>query len=149
MPAFDDELARAIGRSMVGADEAVQRPTLLLAEDEVLVRIMIADELRNAGFRVIEVSNADEALDVLRHDSVDVRALFSDVRMPGTIDGAQLAHIVRSEFPHLKVVLTSGNSGSIEWPQHDGFFRKPYQLAQVIGHLNALLNEGTPLGHVR
>jgi PleD family two-component response regulator len=64
--------------------------TILVAEDEVLVRMVIADNLRSAGYTVVEASNAHEALELLRN-SVDVRLILSDVRMPGTIDGVALA----------------------------------------------------------
>lgn len=107
----------------------------------MLVRIMIADELRHAGFRVIEAKTADEALDLLRRDKDQPRLIFTDVRMPGTMDGAELARVVRTEFPMLRVVLTSGDLGSTKWTTHDGFFRKPYNTAQVVKHLKALLNE--------
>jgi CheY-like chemotaxis protein len=77
------------------------RDTILVVEDEVLVRMAIADNLRKARYAVIEASNAHEALDLLRN-GVDVRLIFSDVRMPGIIDGVALARIVRSEFPMVK-----------------------------------------------
>ena len=88
---------------MVGAKgkprkEPGLRHRILLVEDEVLVRMVIAEELRDAGYTVIEANSADEALDLLRHGEVDVQVIFSDVRMPGTIDGAMLARIVRSSW---------------------------------------------------
>lgn len=120
---------------MVGVQR--ERLTILVVEDQTFVRVMITDELRNAGFTVVETSNADEALVVLRHDSLDAHVLFSDVQMPGTIDGAELARLVRSEFPHLRVVLTSGIVKSIDGIEHDGFFPKPYQPADSSDISNA------------
>lgn len=121
------------------ATDSKQPAAVLVVEDEVLVRMMIADELRNAGFKVIEASNAHEGLELLRYNKNGVRVIFTDVRMPGTLDGAQLARIVRTEFPSLKVVLTSGTAGPADRAPHDGFFRKPYRPAQVIKQLKALL----------
>ena len=112
--------------------------TVLVVEDEVLVRMVVADELRNAGYTVIEASNAHEALDLLRN-SVDVRLIFSDVRMPGTMDGVGLARVVRSEFPMIKIVLTSANLTRFDWAEHDGFFQKPYDAAKIIKHIKTLL----------
>jgi two-component system, response regulator PdtaR len=115
------------------------RGTVLVVEDEVLVRMVIADNLRNARYIVIEASNAHEALDLL-HNGVDVRLIFSDVQMPGTMDGIALARIVRSEFPVIKIVLTSGNLTRLDGVEYDGFFPKPYDTDQIIKHINTLLD---------
>jgi two-component system, response regulator PdtaR len=89
-------------------DEQQPGSTILVVEDEVLLRMVIADKLRGAGYTVLETANADEAVEVLRHSS-DVRIVLSDIRMPGSIDGAKFAGFVRSEYPALKIVLTSGS----------------------------------------
>jgi two-component system, response regulator PdtaR len=132
---------------MVGATAAAYsahkkkiRCAILVVEDEVLVRMTIADALRNAGYTVIEASTAQEALELLRQKDVDVRLIFSDVRMPGTMDGAALACTVQTEFPVIKIVLTSGNLTSLDWAKYDGFFPKPYDPAQIIKHITTLLN---------
>src|SRR5438874_384004 len=76
--------------------EAKPAPTtILVVEDEVLVRMLIADQLRNAGYSVIEAADADEALALLAH-TFNVNVVLSDVQMPGSLDGAGLARIVRS-----------------------------------------------------
>ena len=115
------------------------RDTVLVVEDEVLVRMLVADELRKAGYIVIEASSAHEALDLLRN-GVDVRVIFSDVRMPGPMDGVGLARVVRSEFPMIKIVLTSGNLTPLDWAEHHGFFQKPYDAAKIIKHVKRLLD---------
>jgi two-component system, response regulator PdtaR len=99
-----------------------------------------ADELRNAGYTVPEASNADEALEVLRHTS-KVALVFTDLRMPGSMDGVKFAGFVRSEHPVLKIVLTSGDLAALDRPEHDGFFPKPYDGGKVIQHIKALLTE--------
>jgi CheY-like chemotaxis protein len=105
--------------------------TVLLVEDEVLVRLMIADKLRNAGYTVIEASSAQEALEVLRHTNVAVRVILSDIQMPGALDGVGLARKVRSEYPAIKIVLTSGYLTALDWTDHDGSFPKPYKSGQA------------------
>jgi CheY-like chemotaxis protein len=112
---------------------------IIVVEDEVMVRIVIADALRNAGYTVIEASSANEALEMLRSVGVDVRLVFSDVRMPGTMDGIGLAHAVRSEFPTIKIVLTSGNPTDLDLVDHDGFFPKPHNATKIIRYVKTLL----------
>ena len=114
--------------------------TVLVVEDEVLVRMAIADELRSAGYTVFEASNAHEALQVLRHSS-DVRLIFTDIRMPGSIDGIKLARLIGSEYPALKIVLTSGHLAAVDWVEHDGFFPKAYNATKIIQHFKALLDQ--------
>lgn len=114
------------------------RKSILLVEDEVMVRMMIADKLRQAGYTVIEAANAHEALEVLQHN-VEVRAILSDIRMPGTIDGVGLARMVRLQYPAIKIMLASGHLPVLDWAQHDGFFHKPYDAEAVIRHIKTLL----------
>lgn len=116
------------------------RYAILVVEDEVLVRMVIADRLRDAGFTVIEASDAREALEVLRLSTVSIRLVLSDIRMPGATDGCGLARIVRSEYPMIKIVLTSGHVSTLSEVEHDGFFRKPYLETQLVNHIKALLD---------
>ena len=114
--------------------------TILVVEDEVFSRLTLADQLRGAGYRVLEASNANEALDLLRDRSQAVRLLLSDIRMPGKLDGVDLAHAVRLQYPDIKIVLTSAQSFSTShWGAHDGFFPKPYDARRLIEHVKMLL----------
>src|ERR1700719_1713035 len=81
-------------------------PTVLVVEDEVLVRLMICDELRERGFRVIEAVDADQAADVL-DSSTEVDLIVSDIRMPGRLDGLALAHHVAANHAGLPMILAS------------------------------------------
>ena len=112
--------------------------TVLIVEDEILVRLFIAEQFRTAGYEVIEAANADEALDLLAHIS-SVSLIISDIRMPGSIDGLRLARIVRSEYPTTRIVLTSGHLPNVDSVDHDGFFLKPYDARKVIDHIKTLL----------
>ena len=114
--------------------------TILVVEDDVFVRMTLAEQLRGAGYRVLEASNADEALDLLRDRSLAVRLLLSDIRMPGKLDGVGLALAVRFQYPDIKIVLTSGQSFSTShWGDHDGFFPKQYDAGRLIEHIKKLL----------
>src|SRR5205823_5789281 len=89
-------------------DHDHSRSTVLVVEDEVLIRLMIADELRKQGLNVIEACSADEALSVLQ-SSVPVGLLVTDLHMPGKLNGLALARIVRRTFPMIKIVVSSGD----------------------------------------
>ena len=118
---------------------APERPTVLLVEDEVLIRLMIADELRSQGLQVLEASNADEALTILE-SSLAVHLLFTDVRMPGRMDGLALAKLAQARFPRLKLIIAS--SREPEEPSRtsaDAFISKPYDLNQVVEQVEKIL----------
>jgi len=120
---------------------ASERPTVLLVEDEVLIRLMIADELRGQGLQVLEASNADEALTILE-SSLAVHLLFTDVRMPGRMDGLALAKLAQARFPRLKLIIAS--SREPEEPSRasaDAFISKPYDLNQVVEQVEKILTQ--------
>jgi CheY-like chemotaxis protein len=118
--------------------EARTNHVVLIVEDEVLVRLMIADELRSAGYEVIEAANADAALDVLAHVS-GVSLVISDIRMPGSMDGLSFAQLVRSKYPATRIVLASGDVTNVAI-DHDGFFYKPYDPRKMLDHVKMLLD---------
>jgi CheY-like chemotaxis protein len=86
---------------------------LLLVEDEVLIRMVLADQLREEGYKVVEASDADEALTLLRHDLLHVDVAITDIRMPGSMDGVGLARVVRLEHPEAKIILMSSHRDSV------------------------------------
>ena len=120
--------------------EASDIHTVLVVEDEVLVRLMIAEELRSAGFQVIEAVSADEAVAVLGQIA-DVSVIFSDIRMPGSLDGLGLAKKVRSEFPKIRIILASGHVTTVTSVDHDGFFSKPYKPDEIVDLIKTLLDQ--------
>jgi CheY-like chemotaxis protein len=119
--------------------QAAISPTILVVEDEVLLRMAIADALRNVGYRVIEVSDAQQALDALAH-KFDVKLIVSDIQLPGALDGLGLARLVRATHPAIKIVLTSGRFSDAGSAEHDGFFQKSYSANQLINHITTLLD---------
>lgn len=81
---------------------------VLVVEDEFLIRMLVADHLRETGFNVIEACNGDEAITILK-SGIMVDLVFTDVRMPGTTDGLGLLAFVKRTRPSLPVVMTSGH----------------------------------------
>ncbi len=115
---------------------------VLLAEDDALVRMMAADVLREeGGFKVVEVVNADEALTVLEAPA-DVRALVTDVEMPGSLDGFTLARVVKQAWPHIGIVVTSGRMapGPKALPSGALFIPKPYRPADLVAAVRTVLS---------
>jgi len=124
------------------ADRATYaRPTVLVVEDEVLIRMMISESLRQAGCEVLEARNADEAFDVLAaSNGPDV--LVTDVKMPGSIDGLELAFHARRSRPGLKVVITSGHAPAQNTDGlADAFLAKPFALEHLVGRVRALVDD--------
>jgi CheY-like chemotaxis protein len=121
--------------SLVGTAPAT--PTVLLVEDEVLIRLMVAEELRGRGIQVLEASSADEALSVLE-SALPIHLLFTDIHLPGAMNGVALANLARTRYPHLKLIITSSQApagGAVA----DSFIPKPYDLPAVIRQVEALL----------
>ena len=106
---------------------------ILVVEDEFLIRLDAVDMIREAGFDAIEASDADEAISILEKRD-DIAAVFTDVQMPGSMDGLKLASAIRGRWPPIKIVATSGNvSVRLEdLPQGGRFLPKPYTRAQIV-----------------
>jgi len=113
--------------------------TILVVDDEVLARLMLADELRDQGWTVIEAASADEALRVLE-GGVSIDLVITDIRMPGSLDGLALARRVRSDFAGIHVVIISGERPTAAVKAaSDGFFEKPYSVDRLLARVSALL----------
>ena len=119
---------------------SVQKPTILVVEDEVLVRMMVGDRLREDGYAVIEAANAHEAITVLR-STTHIDLVLTDISMPGAIDGLGLARLIREEFPSLKVVLASAYYIMHDEPAAHAFIRKPYNFTEVTQRIRDLIVE--------
>jgi CheY-like chemotaxis protein len=118
--------------------------TILVVEDEILVRMVIADYLRDCGYHVIEAGTATEALVVLQ-SSQTVDIVFSDVQMPGEMDGFGLSRWVRQNRPGLRVLLTSGNARAVQTAGDlcaEGPVEvKPYHPQAIHNRIQRLLQE--------
>ncbi|QQR39616.1 response regulator [Devosia rhizoryzae] len=118
---------------------AHSKPIVLVVEDEALVRMAIVDRLEEEGFLVLEAANADEALRILVNN-LDVRLVFTDVDMPGTMNGIKLAAAVRDRWPPIKIVVTSGykHVKLDEIPAQAEFVPKPYNADRLINAFRRL-----------
>jgi CheY-like chemotaxis protein len=111
---------------------------VLVVDDEVLVRMDAADMLEQAGYAVVEAANADDAIGILESRS-DIDIVFSDVQMPGTMDGMRLVAVIRRRWPPIRLILTSGKSlpPDAELPLGAVFIPKPYSYESLEGALAA------------
>jgi len=128
----------------VAAAAAARARIVLVAEDEILIRAVAAEALRDAGYTVIEASSADEAERFVAAGLVpDV--LFTDVRMPGTRDGLALARELKARLPRLIVLVASGHADpDTALPHSHKFFRKPYDVDSVLAAIAAALEQHEP-----
>jgi two-component system, response regulator PdtaR len=119
---------------------ARKRPVVLIVEDEYLVRTGTRDAVETAGFDVLEAGDADEAIAILTARN-DVSLIFTDVHMPGSMDGLKLAHFVRDRWPPVKIVATSARvritAGDL--PEGGRFLPKPYSAADIASTLHELI----------
>jgi len=118
---------------------------ILVVEDEAIIRMAAVDMLEEAGFAVVEAADADSAIRILELRN-DVRAVFTDINMPGSLDGLRLAHAIRGRWPPIHLILTSGRlAASDEYFPTDGrFIRKPYRTEDVIATIRELLASKPP-----
>ena len=116
---------------------------VLIVEDEMLLRMRAVDIVEDAGFRPLEAVNADEAIAILESRS-DISLLFTDIQMPGSMDGLKLAHAVHDRWPSIKIILVSGQvqPTESERPADSRFFGKPLSVQQMIGELQAMVGAG-------
>ena len=114
--------------------------TVLVVEDEALVRMDIALFLEDEGFQVLEASNADDAISLLDAHP-EVRLMFTDIDMPGSMDGLKLAAAVRDRWPPVKIIVTSGHRHMSDdtLPIVGRFFSKPYDPSRVIHAIREMI----------
>jgi len=118
----------------------LNRPVVLVVEDELLLRMEAADMVKAAGFEVVEAGNADQAIEILEARR-DITLVFTDIQMPGSMDGLKLARAVRGRWPPIKIVATSGHLHvrETDLPEGGRFLPKPYSPAEINGVLRELM----------
>jgi CheY-like chemotaxis protein len=114
------------------------KPTVLVVEDEALVRLNAVDMVEAAGFEVLSASNADDAIQILETRD-DIRAVFTDVQMPGSMDGLGLMRLIKDRWPTIATLVTSGKTRTTDLPSGVRFFTKPYFRPQIEAALRQLL----------
>jgi two-component sensor histidine kinase/CheY-like chemotaxis protein len=123
---------------------AAAPPSVLIVEDEMILRMRAVDIVEDAGFTAIEAVNADDALAILESRS-DIEMLFTDIQMPGSIDGLKLAHAVHERWPLIKIILVSGQLTltDADKPIDSRFYGKPLDVKHMIAELQDMIGKGS------
>ena len=123
--------------------QTLGHPLVMVVEDEVLIRMAVAAALRNVGLHALEARDADEALTVI-HAGIIPDVLFTDVRMPGSMDGLKLAALVESMFPDMHIIISSAYIGRTDLKMSVNFIAKPLDPAIIARTIKKVLNRPTP-----
>lgn len=125
---------------MMVLDRSVVPTFVLVVEDEMLLRMRAVDMVEDAGFTPVEAVDADEAVAILESRS-DIALLFTDIQMPGSMDGLKLAHAVRERWPPIKIILVSGRLklANIDIPADSRFFGKPLEAREMIAEMQDMI----------
>lgn len=112
---------------------------VLVVEDEPILLLFATDVVEEAGYEAISAANADDAIKILMARD-DISIVFTDVRMPGSMDGMKLATFIRDRWPPIEIIVTSGHLGAAppDLPARGKFFRKPYRTQHVIDALHEM-----------
>ena len=127
----------------------MEKTVILVVEDEAIIRMGTVQMLEDAGFAVLEACNADVALKILE-SRINVNVVLTDIQMPGSLSGLELAHIIRDRWPLIHLVVTSGQKAPTqdEFPKMGRFIRKPYAPKDLLKALQELLGPNpTPYRH--
>ena len=125
---------------MMVLDRTVASPVVLVVEDEMLLRMRAVDMVEDAGYTSVEAVDADEAVTILETRS-DIALLFTDVQMPGSMDGLRLAHVVHKRWPPIKIILVSGalKLAKSDIPADSRFFGKPLEAKEMIAEMQEMI----------
>jgi CheY-like chemotaxis protein len=126
-------------RGPVLAYSEAKQAVVLIVEDDFLIRMGAIDMVRSAGFEVVEAKDADEAIEILER-RLDITVVFTDVHMPGSMNGLKLAAAIRGRWPPIKIVATSGEAKvtTTDLPLGSRFLPKPYSQREIVGTLREL-----------
>jgi CheY-like chemotaxis protein len=121
-------------------DHSVAPAVVLVVEDEMLLRMRTVDMVEDAGYTSVEAVDADEAVAILESRS-DIALLFTDIQMPGSMDGLKLAHAVHERWPPIKIILVSGQLrlANIDIPADSRFFGKPLEAREMIVEMQSMI----------
>jgi len=125
---------------MMVLDHSHVPAVVLVVEDEMLLRMRAVDMVEDAGFTSVEAVDADEAVAILESRS-DIALLFTDIQMPGSMDGLGLAHAVHERWPPVKIILVSGQlkPANIDIPANSRFFGKPLKATEMIAEIQDMI----------
>jgi two-component system, response regulator PdtaR len=124
----------------MGEDVKNKPVVVIVVEDEPLIRMILTEALLEDGFDVLEATHAREAVMILEAEAIRIHVLFTDVNMPGDMDGLALAHHARAHWPWISLLVTSGRAYPKANAMPDGtrFIAKPYELDHVIRHIREM-----------
>jgi CheY-like chemotaxis protein len=119
----------------------MQNIVILVVEDEPIIRMGTVPWLEDAGYKVLEAGDADAAVAILESRK-DVEAVFTDIKMPGSVCGLRLAHAIRKQWPPIRVIVASGLKAPLEkeFPKMGRFIPKPYGPKHVLKALHELFS---------
>jgi CheY-like chemotaxis protein len=130
------------------ATRAPGQALVLVVEDDAFLRMVVIALIKKAGFDVVEAANADEAIRILERRT-DIRIVFTDIDMPGSMDGLKLAEAVRGRWPPIEIIVTSGHprARNRALPARGVFLAKPYDCNEVVATLKLLAVRREPFSH--
>src|SRR6195256_3252127 len=125
---------------MMVLDYSAVPVVVLVVEDEMLLRLRAVDMVEDAGYTSVEAVDADEAIAILESRS-DIALMFTDIQMPGSMNGLKLAHAVRERWPPIKIILVSGQLklADIDIPADSRFYGKPLEAKEMIAELQSMI----------
>jgi CheY-like chemotaxis protein len=126
-------------------DRSAVPQIVLVVEDEILLRMLAVDMVEDAGYTSLEAADADEAFAILESRS-DVALLFTDIQMPGSMDGLQLAHVVYRRWRPIKIILVSGQLRPLrnDIPLESRFFGKPLVSGEIVAEMQDMIGHAWP-----
>ena len=121
-------------------------PVILIVDDDPFLRMLTAEFVNEAGFETLEAGDADQAIAILESCS-EIAVLFTDINMPGSMDGLKLARVVSNRWPVIEVLIASGHVllQQADLPPNGRFLRKPYRAEAMIADLHSLVSHAAPL----
>jgi CheY-like chemotaxis protein len=125
---------------MMVLDHSSVPAVVLVVEDEMLLRMRAVDMVEDAGYTSVEAVDADEAVAILESRS-DIALMFTDIQMPGSMDGLTLAHTVHKRWPPIKIILVSGQLklANVDIPANSRFYGKPLEAKEMIAELQSMI----------
>ncbi|MBW9091354.1 response regulator [Rhizobium wenxiniae] len=123
----------------MGQATPINTHAILLVEDEILIRIELADFFADAGYQVFEARDADEAIGILEREKM-IRIVLTDIQLPGSMDGLKLAHYIRDRYPPTVLLLTSGgvHIEDASLPASSQFIAKPFDPTRILRQIELM-----------
>jgi two-component system, response regulator PdtaR len=121
-------------------------PVILIVEDDPLLRMLAVEFVEEAGFEMLEAGDADQDIAILESRS-EIAVLFTDINMPGSMDGVELALVVSNRWPAMAILIASGHVRLplADLPPNGRFLGKPYRAGAMMAELHSLVGRAAPL----